>query len=253
MKRQAGGTRFCDIRHVAETASTNADLLAQAREGAPEGIVLVADHQTAGRGRSDRVWTAPAGSSLLVSVLLRPEPARATRSTLAMAAAVVDAVEEQAGISPRIKWPNDIVWPGRGDAADRKLGGILAEADWGGSGSLAVVVGLGLNVNWPPSFPDELRAVATSLNHITGRTHDRDALLAAILRALDRWYDHGALVDAVRARSATIGSRVRVHLATGEVEGRADEITDDGHLLVVTDSGAVHEVSAGDVVHARPA
>ena len=124
-------TRFADVRWVDETGSTNADLLALARDGAADGTVLVADHQTAGRGRADRVWTAPAGSSLLVSVLLRPPTARRAASRAwRWASPRSTRCTRRPGVAPRLKWPNDLVWPGVGDGSDRKLGGILAEADW---------------------------------------------------------------------------------------------------------------------------
>ena len=125
------GSRFADVRWVAETGSTNADLLALARDGAPEGIVLVADHQTAGRGRLGRTWEAPPGASLLVSVLLRPPAAVADAVTMAAGVAMADAVDEVAGVHARLKWPNDLVVAVDGPTADdRKLAGILAEADW---------------------------------------------------------------------------------------------------------------------------
>src|SRR5690606_32978179 len=101
-----------------------------ARAGEPEGIVLVADHQTGGRGRRGRTWEAPPGASLLCSVLLRPPAAVAPLVTMAVGLAASDATHELAGLRPRLKWPNDLVWPGDGSGADRKLAGILAEADW---------------------------------------------------------------------------------------------------------------------------
>src|SRR3954452_9704987 len=129
-RRALAGTRFGDVRWVDETGSTNADALALARQGAPEGIVLVADHQTAGRGRQGRTWEAPAGASLLTTILLRPPAAVAGLVTMAVALAASDAVADVAGFEPRLKWPNDLVWPGDGSAPARKLAGILAEADW---------------------------------------------------------------------------------------------------------------------------
>src|SRR3954465_2828889 len=113
-------TRFADVRWVAETGSTNADALALARQGAPEGIVLVADHQTAGRGRQGRTWEAPRGASLLVTVLLRPRAGVAGLTTMAVAVAAAEGVDDVAGFAPRIKWPNDLVWPGDGSGPDRK-------------------------------------------------------------------------------------------------------------------------------------
>jgi len=252
-KRALSGTRFADVRWVDETGSTNADLLALARDGAPEGTVLVADHQTAGRGRVDRVWTAPPESSLLVSVLLRPDPSSAGFAGMAVGVAAVDAVVATTGIVPRLKWPNDLVWPGLGNDSDRKLAGILAEADWSDPDAPAVVVGLGLNVNWPRVFPEELLTTATSLNHVAGRDIDREQLLVEVLCELDRRADESDLIDAVRERSATLGTHVRVELPSATVEGVATELTEHGHLVVVADDGVRHTVAAGDVIHLRPA
>src|SRR5699024_5106264 len=123
-------SRFADVRWVESTGSTNADVLDLARAGEPEGIVLVADHQEAGRGRRGRSWQAPPGRSLMTSVLLRPPAAVAGLVTMAVAVAASEAVEEHSGVTARLKWPNDLVWPGDGTAFDRKLAGILAEADW---------------------------------------------------------------------------------------------------------------------------
>src|SRR4051812_11398972 len=162
-------SRFADVRWVDETGSTNADLLELARQGAPEGIVLAADHQTAGRGRQSRSWIAPPGSSLLVSVLLRPDPSEVNRCTMALAGAATEAIETVAGFAPRLKWPNDLVWPGDGSGPDRKLAGILAEVDWSVSDAgPAVVTGIGLNCNWPADVPDELVDVMVSIDHVTG-------------------------------------------------------------------------------------
>ncbi len=252
-KRALADTRFTDVRWVDETGSTNADVMALVRAGAPDGTVVVADHQTAGRGRADRRWEAPPRSSLLVSVLLRPPAATAALCTTALGVAAVDAVAAVAGVSVRLKWPNDLVHPGRGDASDRKLGGILAEADWSDAHRPAVVAGLGLNVNWPDELPGELRDIATALNYVAGRDIDREALLVELLTSLDVVYGHPMLVDAARERSATIGTRVRVTMADGELVGAAVGIGDTGHLVVVDDAGVTHHVVVGDVVHLRPA
>jgi BirA family biotin operon repressor/biotin-[acetyl-CoA-carboxylase] ligase len=251
--RALAGTRFSDVRWVGETGSTNADLIALARAGAPEGIVIVADHQTAGRGRADRVWTAPPRSSLLMSVLLHPQPVFAPFVGMALGVAAVDAIAATTGVRARLKWPNDLVYPGVGDGSDRKLAGILAEADWADPSAPSVVVGLGLNVNWPVDFPDDLHAIATSINHVAEHDVDREQVLVAILRALELRCDDSGLIDAVRERSATLGTRVRVELASTTVEGDAVELTDRGHLVVQSDDGARLAVTAGDVVHLRPA
>ena len=255
-------TRFADLRWVTETGSTNVDVLDLARRGAPEGLVLVADHQTAGRGRQGRSWTAPPGASLLLTVLLRPPAAAASLTTTALGVAAAEAVEVVAGFTPRLKWPNDLVHPGDGTADDRKLAGILAEADWSdarGGRAVAVAAGIGLNVNWPTNPPAEVADIAIACNALAGREVDREDLLVALLRALDRWYtvavdDARPLIAEWRTRSATLGRRVRVDLGGGTtVEGDALDVTDEGHLVVRADAGTEHTIAAGDVVHLRPA
>jgi len=270
------GHRFGDVRWVAETGSTNSDLMTLARDGAGEGTVVVADHPHQGRGRQGRTWVAPPGSSLLVSVLLRPPAPVAGTSAMAVGVAIADAVEAVAGCAPRLKWPNDLVLPG-GDSGsgyrdDRKLAGILAEADWppGTSESggwknplpherLAVVVGVGLNVNWPAEPPNELVDNAAALNHVVGHEVDRTELLVALLRRLDDVYrpmvqqrSSAAVIEAWRRRSATLGRRVRVDLGADDVEGIAVDVTDQGHLVVETVEGERRTLAVGDVVHLRP-
>ncbi len=266
------GTRFADVRWVAETGSTNADVLGLAREGAPEGIVCVADHQSAGRGRHGREWAAPAAASLLCTVLLRPPASVSSAVTMAAAVAMAEAVEQVAGFSPRLKWPNDLVWPGDGSADDRKLAGILAEADWPPGSHITagwaqprpdqrvvVGVGLGVNVNWPEPPSDELAGIAVSANHIAGHPVDREELLIAFLQAFGGMYDRlvatrdrEPLLDDWRQRSATIGRRVRVDLGADDVEGIAVDITVDGHLVVESGPGVRRTLAVGDVVHLRP-
>ncbi len=265
------GARFADVRWVMSTGSTNADALELGRDGEAEGIVLVADHQTAGRGRAGRTWTAPAEASLLLSVLLRPPAAVVDLTTMAMAVAAAEAIEERAAFTPRLKWPNDLVWPGDGRGVDRKLAGILAEADWPAGSTpdagyrqpspderVVVVVGIGINVSWPPELPDELADIAVACNHITEVAVDREDLLIALLRHFDDHYsrlvagDRSSLLAAWRSRSATLGRRVRVQLAQGEIEGMAADVTDHGHLVVETPDGP-RRITTGDVIHLRPA
>jgi BirA family biotin operon repressor/biotin-[acetyl-CoA-carboxylase] ligase len=260
------------VRRFDELDSTNRLALELAREGAPEGVVVVADHQTAGRGRAGRTWTAPPRAGLLVSILLRPPPSVVDLTTMAVAVAAAAAVEAVAGFSPRLKWPNDLVWPGDGSAADRKLAGILAEADWPASSSISagwrppvvgeravVVVGIGLNVVWPDLLPQDLAETAVAMNHVVDVPVDREDLLIELLTALAPRYDalcagdRAALLDEWRSRSATLGRQVRVELAGDEVEGTAVDVTDDGHLVVETLEGTRRVLAVGDVVHLRPA
>ncbi len=265
------GSRFADVRWVTETGSTNADAMELARQGKPEGIVLVADHQTAGRGRAGRTWIAPPGAGLLLSILLRPSAMVVDLTTMAVAVAAATAVESVAGFSPRLKWPNDLVWPGDGSAPDRKLAGILAEADWPASSSISagwrqpaageravVVVGIGLNVAWPADLPPELAEIAVAMNHVVDVPVDREDLLIALLSELGPRYealcagDRAGLLDEWRRRSATLGHRVRVDLGPSDVEGTAVDITDEGHLVVETLEGGRRTIAVGDVVHLRP-
>jgi len=263
------GTRFTEIRLFEEIDSTNRYLLelAAADPSVRPGLVAVAEHQTAGRGRLDRRWEAPPGANLLVSLLLEPvlplEDLHLVSVAVALAAA--DACRQVAGVEPLLKWPNDLL------AGGRKLAGILAEstlpagaaADPGAN--RAVVVGLGCNVRWPAAegtdgdVPDELRDTATSLCRETGRDLEPAALLWAFLRSAERWLAPldsaagGAEVTAeYRRRCVTVGQEVRVDLGPQSVTGTAVELTGTGRLVVETPSGRV-TVSAGDVVHVRPA
>ena len=255
------GTRFHDIGWSAETGSTNQDLLELARQGVPEGVVLVADHQSAGRGRLDRTWTAPAGSSLLVSVLLRPRLAADHLFLLPIAAGVasVEACAEVAGTRTGLKWPNDLVVIG-GASADRKLSGVLAESLLTDGRADAVVVGMGLNVNWPAELPADLAATATALNLLVGHPIDRATLLTSWLRRFDHWIAKlgesagpSELLEAARRHSATIGRMVRVEFADRQVEGVALAVDDDGRLRVrPIDGSAELTVSVADIVHIRP-
>lgn len=245
---------FHDVRHVASVGSTNTLLLGEARHGAPAGVVVVADHQTAGRGRLGRRWEAPPGTCLLVSVLLRPvlDAASLHLCTVVVALATADACERVAGVVPALKWPNDLLVGGR------KLAGVLGEADphapGGPPGSTAVVVGVGCNVDWPG--PEG--AGGTSLAAEAGRPVDRTALLDALLealgpreRALGSEGGRRALAQELRRRCATLGTEVRVDLAEGPVVGTAVDLTDAGRLVVEA-GGARRVVAAGDVVHLRP-
>lgn len=267
------GTRFATVRLVAETGSTNADLLAEASTGAPEGLVLVTDHQRAGRGRQRRVWHDEPGSSLLVSVLLRPAVATAPLIPLVTGLAAVDAVGDVVGrdrlgsggddLAPGadrvvgLKWPNDVLAPGHGE---RKLAGILAEAatppDRHGEPRLVVVVGMGMNLRWGTPPPDEVAARAVTLTEIAGRPVDRDEVLTRFLVGLERWLSAleagEPVLDAYRSACLTLGRIVRFTTAGGEYRGTAVDISPGGTLLLETGDGEVVELNAGDAHHVGP-
>lgn len=245
------GSVWTGVTVVERTGSTNADLATSAREGAPEGAVLVAEEQLAGRGRLGRVWTAPPRSGLMVSVLLRPRPPVETQGWLPLlfGVAAATAVRRLAEVDVRLKWPNDLL------IGERKLAGVLAERV-----EDAVVIGMGLNVSLRP---DELPVeTATSLAVQQGACLDRDPLLRAVLREVESHYrdwteaagdaDGSGLRAAYQASSATIGRDVRVELPGGRfLSGRAGGIDQAGHLQV-TAEGRRYTLSAGDVVHVRP-
>ena len=242
-----------DVRWFDEIDSTNTYLRDQARSGAPEGLVAVADFQTAGRGRFDRRWESPRGANLLASVLLRPACAADDLHlcTGAVAMAAADACRAESGVEVALKWPNDLV------AGDRKLAGVLGEAEFTGRRLDAVVVGVGVNVAWPG--PEEVRGVCLDQLAAAGAAVDRRSLLEYLLASLttrrallDDDAGRRALADEIRARCATIGAEVKVVLTHDEVLGHATAIDDDGRLVVETATGPVH-VTTGDVVHLRPA
>lgn len=240
------GTRFAHVRWVAETGSTNADLMAQADiDGQGGERALLTDLQTAGRGRRDRTWHAPSGSALMLSILLREaDPAAAFWQVGALALAAAEAASEATGTRVELKWPNDLV------IGDKKLAGILGQR----SGD-AVVIGLGMNVRWQTDMPAEFAARATSLDrHMQGqREVDRVSLACDVLRRTDSWL--GAPHDEVRAawleRCATMQRDVRVELEHGNEVGIAVDVDSSG-ALVVKQGETCAMFHVGDVVHLRP-
>ena len=244
------GTRFATVRIHDELPSTNTALVEEARGGAPEGLVLVADHQTAGRGRLGRTWSAEPGTALLVSVLLRPPLPIDEIPLVLMAAglAACDGVEAAAGFRPQLKWPNDLV------VGDRKLAGLLSEA---AGGDPAVILGLGLNVA-AGAYPADLAGDAISCDEVASAPVDRTELLVGFLTALESRYTtvltgkRDDTLTAYRADSATLGRRVRVELTAGSaLEGQASRLADDGQLVVTDDTGTDHSINVGDVKHLR--
>jgi BirA family biotin operon repressor/biotin-[acetyl-CoA-carboxylase] ligase len=246
--RDSGLWRRVEV--VDEIGSTNAALLAAAADDAPDGSVLVAEHQASGRGRLDRVWTSPPRAGVTVSFLVRPDVPAARRGWLPLLTgiALAESVGEVTGVRTSLKWPNDLL------ALDgRKLAGILAEA-----AGRAVVVGVGLNVS---TRADELPPTGTSLAQVLGAPVDRGPVLLAFLRAFERrylrWVEHlgdpiaSGLASDYLAWSGTVGTDVAVTLPDGStLEGRAEAVDWDGRLVVRTREGSV-ELASGDVRHVR--
>jgi BirA family biotin operon repressor/biotin-[acetyl-CoA-carboxylase] ligase len=247
--------------YFAQIGSTNDELRRRAEAGAAEGLLLVADEQTAGRGRLDRRWWAPPGSSLLMSLLLRPDlpPARASQLTMCLGLGAVEGITEVTGLMPKLKWPNDLTLNGR------KLGGMLSEVKSTGDRLDYAVLGLGLNVNLsftsdpgcPP--PAEMIGAATSLSAMQGRPIDRGALLAAIIRRCELHYtalladpSQGAALSAAwAAQLETLGQDVVVTLPTETLHGRAVDVTPEGGLIIEDAVGQRRTVWSGDVTSAR--
>jgi BirA family biotin operon repressor/biotin-[acetyl-CoA-carboxylase] ligase len=219
---------------VDETGSTNADLLDAAAAGAIDRTVLRARHQTSGKGRLGRQWSAPPDTNLLVSLLFRVVPSNPHELTQRVALAAVAACREIAAVTATLKWPNDLLVEGR------KLAGILAQAGAtsGGNTPDYVVVGLGLNVGWAPDGAARL-----------GEQFDPTDVLDALLTAYDRL--PADITELYRAALATIGKSVRVELATSTVVGHALDVLPDGRLVVLDECGITHRFDTGDVVHVR--
>jgi BirA family biotin operon repressor/biotin-[acetyl-CoA-carboxylase] ligase len=235
------------IRALGTVDSTQVEAGRLAAAGAPEGTVVTALHQTAGRGRRGRTWLDTEGESLLMSVVLRPPipPGRGPQLSLVGAVAVVDALRASAGLRASIRWPNDVM------VGDRKICGMLPEAATSAPGTLAhVILGIGLNVN-QVAFPEPVRALATSVRMETGRESHVDLMMESVLAALDRWYARflGDGIDGVREawleRSQSIGRRAR---AGDGREGVAVDLGSDGALVLRTDIGETLRILAGDVI-----
>ncbi|POX41627.1 biotin--[acetyl-CoA-carboxylase] ligase [Streptomyces sp. Ru73] len=252
------GSLWTSLDVVPATGSTNSDLAARAAKGEAEaGSVLVAEEQSAARGRLDRTWSAPPRSGLFFSVYLEPDVPQARWGWLPLLAGVATAtaLARAAGVDTALKWPNDLLLTVDGE--ERKAGGILAEAAGDG-----VVLGIGLNVTLRA---DELPVpTAGSLTLAGAQGTDRDPLLRAVLRSLEKWYgdwraadgDPAAcgLQEAYAAGCATLGRTVRALLpGDQEIRGEAVAVDGDGRLVLATGDGVQRPVSAGDIVHLRPA
>lgn len=242
------GSLWTEVRVLAETGSTNADVAAAATGGEAEGLVVVAEAQTGGRGRLDRVWLSPVRAGLTVSVLLRPAAPRERWGWLPLLSglAVAETVAHVAQLEAALKWPNDVLAGNQ----RRKVAGLRTEVTGDG-----VVVGVGVNVT---TRPDELPgSEATSLAIEGAAVTDRMPLLVALLRTLAdgyrRWLDGADVREAYLERCETRGQTVRVSYPDGrELTGHAVDIDANGRLVVEAPDGARTAVAAGDVTHVRP-
>ena len=253
------GSGFGPVRSFDAIGSTNTWLAEQARQGAGSGMIATAGEQSAGRGRLGRRWIAPTGSALLMSVLARPSAPidRWPLAALAMGIAAVDAATAAGAEGARLKWPNDLVIPAHDD---RKIAGILAELITNANDPEggAVVVGIGTNVNRPPNVDPEVAARAIWLDDVGARIAIDDLLVEYVLgfarRVRQIEVDPTSLLEDYRDRCSTLERDVRVELPGSVLLGRAVDIDESGRLVVrAHHGGAAVAVSAGDVVHVRPA
>ena len=234
--------------HFPLTDSTQNVVAEAAKRGAPEGLVVTADEQSAGRGRFRRSWSSPPGGSLLVSILFRPAVETASLVVMAGALATQKAIRSVAPeLSPELKWPNDILLGGR------KTCGMLVETAHGPEAPLYAVLGIGLNVNWDPRQVPEIAATATSLSVAAGgRLFSRRLLLQGLLEALEETYERAkrdgrAVAQEWRSQLVTLGKRVRVQGGDVIADGVAEDVDSSGALLLRADDGRLLTVHAGDV------
>lgn len=234
---------------LSQVDSTNNEARRLAEQGAPHGTLVVAERQTAGKGRRGRSWSAPSGAGIWMSLLLRPEftPGHASMLTLVAAMAVEAGIREQTGLGCMIKWPNDIVLDGK------KVCGILTEMSTEEDAIRYVAVGIGINVNIT-EFPEEIGGVATSLAIASGREVLRAPLVDAVLRAWEGYYalfgetrSLGLLKDSYNECLANCGREVRVLSPGGGYSGISHGINDAGELLVEADGGEIRRVMSGEV------
>lgn len=234
-----------------EIDSTNLEAIRQAQQGAPEGLVIVAESQSQGRGRSGRNWFSPPGLNIYCSVILRPHlpPSEAPRISFLAAVATAWSCKKTFDFFPLIKWPNDLLYEGK------KFAGILSEMNAGGDSVRYVVLGIGINVNITHDLlPPELVPVSTSIREVMGRPVSREKLLKSLLKELDHWY--GVLLregfhpirEEWNKMSALNGQSIQVRDGNSILAGKALGLQEDGALILQALDGTIHRVTAGDIV-----
>ena len=232
-----------------ETGSTNDEIKKLAEDGAEEGLLVLSEHQTNGKGRRGRVWVTPAGSAVAMSLLLRPDiaPQYASMITLVMGLAAAEGIEKYTGLNVQIKWPNDIVISGK------KISGILTEMKMKGTQIDYVVVGAGINTG-NDDFPEELQNTAASLHQLAGREISRPELIAACMERFEYYYeqflqtcDLSGLLGQYNELLAGRDGQVRVLEPGNEYTGTARGINAAGELLVERADGMIEKVYAGEV------
>lgn len=239
-----------NIHHEESVDSTQKIAHRLAYEGSPEGTVVIAEEQLSGRGRMDRRWHSPKSTGVWMSVILRPNipPPKAPQLTLITAVAVVQAIEELTGLTPQIKWPNDILMNGK------KVTGILTELQADADRIISIIIGIGINVNQQlDDYPDELKHIATSLSIEKGEKLSRAELIKILLGKLENLYklylDKGFYPIKLlwESYAVSIGKNLTARTITGSIYGKALGITDDGVLMIEDSNGKVHHVYSADI------
>jgi len=234
-----------NLLYLTRATSTQDVARAEAERNAPEGTAVLAEEQTGGRGRLGRSWVSPARKNLYLTLVMRPPARRLRVLSIVAPLAMAEALEGAAGLTCRIKWPNDILVGGR------KIAGVLIETDLAGEAVKYALVGMGVNVNFDAKAVPEIADIATSVRRELGRDGSREEVLAALLNAFEARYTEALEGDATfrawRSRLETLGQRVRATLAERVEEGVAEDVDAEGSLLIRRDDGSLVTVEAGDV------
>lgn len=235
--------------YLTSTHSTQDVARSEAEMGAGEETVVLAEEQTAGRGRLGRSWVSPAGRNIYLTLVLRPDVQHLKALTMIAPLAVARAVEEVTELSPQLKWPNDILLSGR------KLSGVLIDSEFSGSEVRYALVGIGLNVNFDIDKASEIGSIATSVKSELGREVSREGLLAALLNQFEALYRNESAVvvrEGWKARLETIGRDVRVTFRGQTCEGVVTDVDADGSLILRRPDGSTNVIEAGEVTLREP-
>lgn len=230
--------------YLTSTSSTMDAARAEAEAGEEHGTIVFAEEQSAGRGRFGREWLSPAGKNIYVTIMVRPSVEQLRRLGIITPLAVALAIEEATGLSPRIKWPNDVLLSGR------KTCGILIESELSGSDPRYALIGIGINVNFEVAASADIAAIATSISQELGRETEREPVLAALLNHFEALYesrDADAALEAWKARLETLGRDVHVTFRDEVYEGSAEDVDEQGRLIVRLPDGSLQTFEAGEV------
>jgi len=234
-----------NLLYLTRATSTQDVARVEAERNAPEGTAVLAEEQTGGRGRLGRSWVSPAGKNLYLTLVMRPPARRLRVLSIVAPLAMAEALEGAAGLTCRIKWPNDVLVGGR------KIAGVLIETDLAGAAVKYALVGIGVNVNFDADTMSEIADVATSVRRELGRDGSREEVLAALLNAFEARYTDAQEGDTAfrvwQSRLETLGRRVRATLGERVEEGVAEGVDAQGSLLIRRDDGSLVTVEAGDV------